>query len=316
MQNFKPFSMSNTREKRDAVVKEVRKRDQEGRYLHLARCSQQGQCIRWEEHVVERKIGWKELWEWERARTSFLIRSTYDAMPTPANLVRWRIEDTEKCICGKKGTLRHILSNCTLALERYTWRHNQILEVIGSLLQEKIKCFNDGDLPKVETIRKMAFQKEGTSGMLKSHLRSSKRDERWSGKWKVMTDLGELLVFPVVQTGQRPDIIVWCEEKKECIIMELTVPWEENFGAAEERKATRYEELIRECEEGGWKTEYYHLGIGARGYVERKVVNLFRHRFCCTNAEIRKFVNSLQETAERTSFWIWMKREDRTWLRN
>ena len=135
MQNFRPFCTSSQRQRRDAVVREIRKEEQEKRYLHLVNCSQQGQCVWWEEFVVDRKVGWKEIWSWERARTSFLIKSTYDAMPSPVNLVRWKIESDDKCRCGKRGTLKHILSNCNLSLNRYTWRHNQVLKVITNLLE-------------------------------------------------------------------------------------------------------------------------------------------------------------------------------------
>ncbi len=53
--------------------------------------------------------------------------------------------------------------------------------------------------------------------------------------------------------------------------MELTVPWEENFADAEHRKEERYEKLIDECKEQGWKVEYYHLAVGARGFIEKKM---------------------------------------------
>ena len=127
---FKPFSQSNAKERRDAVVKEVRQVEQESRYVHLVRCSQQGQCLRWEEKVIERRLNWKEIWEWEPARLSFLLKSTYDMLPKPANLVRWKISEDDKCKCRKIGTLRHILSACPIGLkERYAWRHNQVLQV-------------------------------------------------------------------------------------------------------------------------------------------------------------------------------------------
>ena len=67
---FKPFSQSNAKERRDAVVKEVRQVEQGSRYIHLVRCSQQGQCLRWEEKVIERRLNWKEIWEWEPAKVS------------------------------------------------------------------------------------------------------------------------------------------------------------------------------------------------------------------------------------------------------
>ena len=37
---FKPFSQSNVKERRDAVVKEVKQVEQESRFVHLVRCSQ------------------------------------------------------------------------------------------------------------------------------------------------------------------------------------------------------------------------------------------------------------------------------------
>ena len=314
--NFRPFCEAGRKQKRQAVVAEVRREEQEKRYLHLVQCPQQGQCVRWEENVVGRKIGWKEIWSWERSRTSFLIKSTYDVMPSPANLLRWKVAEDDRCRCGKKGTLRHILSNCHLSLDRYTWRHNEILKIIHDVLKRKLDQFNDGALPKEEKITRMRFCKAGKAAEFKSHKRVPITDERWQGSWKMATDLESKLVFPVTVTEQRPDAVLWCDEKKICMILELTVPWEENIKQAEERKAERYSGLIEECEEKGWSVEYHHMAVGTRGYIDKKLVNLFRKRFCCTNIEVRRAVKDLQETAERSSHWIWLKREDSNWLEN
>ena len=105
--HFKPFSTGSDKEKRDAVVQEVRRSEQEKRMVHLVGCSQQGQCLSWQEMVVERKLSWKELWKWEPARTSFLIRSTYDVLPSAANLVRWGVSEDDKCKCGQYSSMRH-----------------------------------------------------------------------------------------------------------------------------------------------------------------------------------------------------------------
>ena len=81
----------------------------EGREVHPIQCAQQGQVTRWEEHEVERKIGWSDIWEWNTSRLSFLLRSTYDVLPSPVNLVRWKVQEVDKCRCGKLGTMKHIL---------------------------------------------------------------------------------------------------------------------------------------------------------------------------------------------------------------
>ena len=82
------------------------------------------------------------------ASQSFLLKSTYDMLPTPANLVRWKISEDDKCECGKVGTLRHILSACPIGLiERYTWRHNQVLQVFFKYMKEKILEINENLCP-------------------------------------------------------------------------------------------------------------------------------------------------------------------------
>ena len=109
---LKPFYASNATEKRRAMVNELRTNEDEARHVHLVQCSVQGQCLQWESVVVERKISWKDIWDWETARTSFLIKSTYDVLPSPANLTRWKQSKDETCKCGQKGTMKHIISHC------------------------------------------------------------------------------------------------------------------------------------------------------------------------------------------------------------
>ena len=44
--------------------------------------------------------------------------------------------------------MKHILSNCGLALKRYEWRHNEVLKIILEELRNHINKINDGDKPK------------------------------------------------------------------------------------------------------------------------------------------------------------------------
>lgn len=43
----------------------------------------------------------------------------------------------------------------------------------------------------------------------------------------------------VVQTQLRPDMVLWSEEARKLILIELTVPWEDGCEEAYERKATK-----------------------------------------------------------------------------
>jgi hypothetical protein len=50
------FRTSSQAEKRKAVVKELRSNEDQKRRVSMVQCSVQGQCMRWESIVVERKI--------------------------------------------------------------------------------------------------------------------------------------------------------------------------------------------------------------------------------------------------------------------
>ena len=162
-----------------------------------------GQCVRWEEYFVERKLSWIELWAWRLARLSFLVKSTYDMLPSPANLVRWKVSEEDKCQCGQYGTLRHILSARPLGLkDRYTWRPNQALRVIVDGVETKVNEINQGKLPVKECQGKVVFHQEGKKGVTKPSPKQQMVDERWQGSWKMAADLDSSLVFPFVSTSQ------------------------------------------------------------------------------------------------------------------
>ena len=86
--SFKPFVNMDQKERRDAVVDTIKKGEAEKWELHLINCAQQGQMTRWEHNVVERKLSWQEVWKWTASRMSFLLKSKYDVLLSPADLVR------------------------------------------------------------------------------------------------------------------------------------------------------------------------------------------------------------------------------------
>ena len=137
--DFRPFKQMSQKERMAAATAKVRKLEAEQRELHLIQCSQQGQVTQWESHVVERKIGWSEIWKWQASRLSFLLKSTYDVLPSPVNLKRWKIQEDDSCRCGKLGTMKHILSCCHLALNRYTWRHNKVLRILFETASSQVE---------------------------------------------------------------------------------------------------------------------------------------------------------------------------------
>lgn len=70
----------------------------------------------------------------EGSRLSFIIRATYDVLPTPKNLNQWFGEDPSHSLCQTPATLRHSLTACKTQ-GRYTWRHNQVLRQLAITLE-------------------------------------------------------------------------------------------------------------------------------------------------------------------------------------
>ena len=135
--------------------------------------------------------------------------------------------------------------------ERVTWRHNEVLRVFSKYLKEKIKQINEGKIPTTEEKKKINFVKQGSNVKRITSGTSKVEDIRWRGFWEVKADLDSQLVFPVMMTEKRPDLVVWSSDRKHVIILELTVPWEDNIKDAEYRKEKRYEDLINACKEKG-----------------------------------------------------------------
>ena len=103
------FSKESPQVRREMVVDEVRKMEEERRNAQAVGQAQQGRWTCWET-VEQRQLKWSDLWCMEPQRISFLLCSSYDQLPTPANLERWNQTSDSRCgECQAKGTLRHIL---------------------------------------------------------------------------------------------------------------------------------------------------------------------------------------------------------------
>lgn len=90
---------------------------------------------------------WKELWQTNQGKLSFLLCSVTDLLPTPSNLKIWGSEEDPSCSqCGAVPcTLNHILTGCPKALAegRYRWRHDKVLmEIAKWVEQQRVKANN------------------------------------------------------------------------------------------------------------------------------------------------------------------------------
>ena len=90
------------------------------------------------------------------------------------------------------------------------------------------------------------------------------------------------------------------------------MPHEDNISSAQERKENRYEALVGECEEAGWKAMHFPVKVGCRGYITTSITKWMRVAELCTKKR-NILTKALHETVEKASHWIWVKREDTSW---
>ena len=77
--------------------------------------------------------------------------------------------------------------------------------------------------------------------------------------WTLQADLRKQLRFPeeIVTTNYRPDIVIFWRSSRICIMIELTVPWEERMEEAYERKMLKYTDLVEQCRTKGFENMVY-----------------------------------------------------------
>ena len=89
----------------------------------------QGQWTRWMNYV-QQDFCWASLMAMPANLTFFCLASTYNTLPSPTNLKRWRITTETMCtLCSKDVcTTAHILGACKVSLlqGRYTFRHDSL----------------------------------------------------------------------------------------------------------------------------------------------------------------------------------------------
>ncbi|TWW80104.1 hypothetical protein D4764_10G0011340 [Takifugu flavidus] len=232
----------------------------------------------------------------------------YDALPSPANLHAWGMSETPTCsLCSGRGSLQHLLSSCpkSLADGRYRWRHDQVLKAVAESIALAISTTKHHHAPK----KAISFIKAGerpragpqiTTGLLHT-----------APDWQLHVDLGKQLIFPqhIVTTSLRPDMIIISEASKYLIMLELTVPWEEQIEGANESKRAKYQELVEECRGRGWRTFYEPIDVGCRGFAGRSLCKAFG-RLGVTGTAKKRAIKAASEAAEKATRWLWLKRAD------
>ena len=78
------WSRSGQKESRALIQSEVRRADEHARQARAVEMGAQGAWTTW--NTRDRKLTWGDIWKYEPLRFTFLLRSVYDLLPSPANL--------------------------------------------------------------------------------------------------------------------------------------------------------------------------------------------------------------------------------------
>ncbi len=184
----KRWSRADVKARRGLVVQRVREAAEEERQVKAIGLASQGRWTQWDQ-AQERPLSWKELWQTDQGRLSFLLRSVTDLLPTPRNIKIWGGEEDPSCNqCGAVScTLNHILTGCPKALAegRYRWRHDKVLmEIAKWVEQQRVKANNkQAHPPEAITFVREGDKAHKTGTVAKNLPSSLQRASDWSWEW-------------------------------------------------------------------------------------------------------------------------------------
>ena len=300
------WSTANEQEKRSMIQNEIRLIEEEQRQAKAVSLGSQGAWTKWSTNT--RKLTWQDIWNYQPLQLSFLLRSVYDVLPSPTNLHRWGLTDQPNCqLCGRPGTLEHLLSTCQTSLTqgRYRWRHDKVLRELANLIEPELST------KRTKPKQMINFVKAGQPASKNPRATKCILDE--SSQWTLSVDLNKRLIFPgPVQTTLRPDLVLTSNKNKIVVMIELTVPWESRCEEAYERKKAKYSDLQAECISQGWKCWLFPVEIGVRGFPAPSVCKML-NALGIRGAKQRQTVKKVGLAAERASSWLWLRRNESKW---
>lgn len=310
------------KENRKEVLRACKNKYLHEKLVHLHSLAIQGQWLKWDEHMRSDR-SWtqflyylpQELFEWAN-------NAQLRTLPTPDNLRRWNKSSHSRCeLCYTTNcTLLHILNCCSFSLHhnRYTWRHNGILRIFESIFIKYLNSLYINSNSNTITFVK-AGQKQPSSSIAQNSgpklIKYNSSILSLANDWKMCVDLPDHnYIFPahIAQTDARPDIVLWSEMAKFCILIELTVPLEENTAGAQQRKLQKYLDLVDACKMSGYETKCYTVEVGSRGWIAPSVHSCLK--ILGIPSEVIKTTQSkLANAAMRMSYLIYVNRENKDW---
>ena len=120
--------------------------------------------------------------------------------------------------------------------------------------------------------------------------------------------------FPlsITPTDLRPDMVIWSSSAKKVIIIELTVPAEENVSDAHQRKVTKYQSLISTCILSGWDTTFFAVEVGCKGFIGHSFRNCLK-QIGISSRLVGQICRLVSKVVLRCSYLLYLSRGNRSW---
>ena len=91
---------------------------------------------------------------------------------------------------------------------------------------------------------------------------------------------------------------------KKVFTIELTVPFEENFDWAHQRKLEKYKDLWEQCVRNGWITNVFPIKVRCWGFITNST-SIFLTNLRLSPSDKRKYIKNIQDKDLSASVWIW-----------
>ena len=214
---------------------------------------------------------------------NFCRRYLVMSLANNSNLKRWKTSNSELCsLCTKKQTQLHVFNHYLQALNRYTWRHNSIIQTFCNHLL-KTACYDFGLYADIE-----GFENPAT--LFKS------RQQSLTTTGPQQNDLLH---------RARPDIAI--ETRDTLTVIELTCSIETNNTKSREYKEPRHKEIKSELLTPPSNFQLIFTEVTSLGFVTKNI-KIFRNFLKSMNINERCLIKKLQEVTIRCSHLIYCRR--------
>ena len=251
----------------ESVLEHVQTLIQQGKYLELTKLQQSDAT--WQSFIFNLPKG----------TMKWVLNSSINTLPTKTNLKQWGKLVNDKCFCGQRQTLNHVLSCCKPALNqgRFTFRHDNILYYIAQCLDKKrFQCMID----------------------LEGHK----------------TVAGGTIPANLMVTIQRPDIVIIDEKNKSVAIFELTVPAEHRLDTAHTLKMNSYSHFSSDIKTHTVSVIPFEVGshTGHINNDNKKRLHTL-HSYCSKDIKLKRFKENISAISILSSYFIFNCRNQDDW---